>query len=52
LVLNENALGDRSRDRLYVGLSRARDQLIVCGSRKDIRQLGGDDVLRHITGEA
>jgi ATP:corrinoid adenosyltransferase len=52
LVLNENALGDRSRERLYVGLSRARDQLIVCGSRKDIRQLGGDAVLRHITGEA
>ena len=50
LVLNENAVGDRSRERLYVGLSRARDQLIVCGSRKDIQQLGGDDVLRHITG--
>ena len=50
LVLNELTIGDRSKERLYVGLSRARDQLVVCGSSAVIRQLGGDDVLRRIRG--
>jgi ATP-dependent exoDNAse (exonuclease V) alpha subunit len=31
LVINEEAKFERSRERLYVGLSRARDQLVVCG---------------------
>lgn len=46
LVLNERTVSDRSRERLYVGLSRARDQLIVCASSVTIRALGGEDVLR------
>jgi Nuclease-related domain/UvrD-like helicase C-terminal domain len=46
LVLNEREIGARSRERLYVGLSRARDQLVVCGSADTIRVLGGEDVLR------
>ncbi len=50
LVLNEQTIGDRSKERLYVGLSRARDQLVVCGSSSVIRQLGGEDVLRRIKG--
>ncbi len=50
LVLNEQTIGDRSKERLYVGLSRARDQLVVCGSSSVIRQLGGEDVLRRIRG--
>ena len=50
LVLNEREIGDRSRERLYVGLSRARDQLVVCGSSTRIRELGGESVLRFITG--
>jgi superfamily I DNA and RNA helicase len=50
LVLNESKLGDRSRVRLYVGLSRARDQLVVCGSSDVVRQLGGVEVLRHVQG--
>jgi ATP-dependent exoDNAse (exonuclease V) beta subunit len=33
LVLNEETKRERSRERLYVGLSRARDQLVVCGIR-------------------
>jgi hypothetical protein len=49
LVLNETVLGQRSRERLYVGLSRARDELVVCGSRGTVRRLGGEDVLRHLT---
>jgi ATP-dependent exoDNAse (exonuclease V) beta subunit len=50
LVLNEPAVGDRSRERLYVGLSRAREQLVVCGSNQTIRELGGDRVLRFVRG--
>ncbi len=50
LVLNEPTIGERSRERLYVGLSRARDQLVVCGSSAVVRELGGEDVLRHLTG--
>jgi hypothetical protein len=48
LVLNETTLGERSRERLYVGLSRARDQLVVCGSSDVVRELGGDEVLRQL----
>jgi ATP-dependent exoDNAse (exonuclease V) alpha subunit len=48
LVLNETKIGERSRERLYVGLSRARDQLVVCGSSDTIRRLGGEEVLRHL----
>lgn len=51
LVLNEEELRERSRERLYVGLSRARDQLVVCGSSETIRRLGGEDVLREIRGD-
>lgn len=50
LVLNEHTVADRSRERLYVGLSRARDQLVVCGSSEVIRRLGGADVLRLVAG--
>ncbi len=49
LVLNESQLGERSRERLYVGLSRARDQLVVCGDADTILQLGGQRVLERIT---
>ena len=45
LVLNERKISDRSRERLYVGLSRARDQLVVCGDPETIRQVGGQPVL-------
>jgi hypothetical protein len=51
LVLNEKEIGERSRERLYVGLSRARDQLVVCGSSDTIRELGGERVLRSVRGE-
>jgi hypothetical protein len=49
LVLNERTLGERSRERLYVGLSRARDQLVVCGNPDVVRELGGEQVLRVLT---
>lgn len=44
LVLNEAEARERSRERLYVGLSRARDQLVVCGDPTFIRAVGGRDL--------
>ena len=44
LVVNEVSAFERSRERLYVGLSRARDQLVVCGDPDFIRDVGGPDL--------
>ncbi|OBK34234.1 nuclease [Mycobacterium sp. 1245111.1] len=46
LVVNEKTALERSRERLYVGLSRARDQLVVCGDPDFIREVGGPDLAR------
>ncbi len=51
LALNEDAPGERSRERLYVGLSRARDQLVVCGDPAFVEEVGGSAVLRRLRGE-
>ena len=48
LVVNEASQFDRSRERLYVGLSRARDQLVVCGEPDFIRQVGGPDLAHRL----
>ena len=48
LVVNEQNRFDRSRERLYVGLSRARDQLVVCGDPEFIREVGGADLARRL----
>jgi hypothetical protein len=48
LVVNEESAFDRSRERLYVGLSRARDQLTVCGDPGFIRDVGGPDLARRL----
>jgi hypothetical protein len=50
LVLNETSVGDRSRERLYVGLSRARDRLVVCGDPDQVREVAGAEVLRKLRG--
>ncbi|MGE2736049.1 NERD domain-containing protein [Mycolicibacterium vaccae] len=52
LVVNEASAFDRSRERLYVGLSRARDQLVVCGDPDFIRQVGGPDLARRLNIES
>ena len=46
VVLAVNGFRDRERARemLYVGLSRARDLLVVCGDPDEIRAVGGDGV--------
>ncbi len=48
LVVNEVSAFERSRERLYVGLSRARDQLVVCGAPDFIREVGGPDLARRL----
>jgi hypothetical protein len=48
LVVNEASAFERSRERLYVGLSRARDQLVVCGDPDFIREVGGPDLGRRL----
>ena len=47
LVVNEQGKFERSRERLYVGLSRARDQLVVCVDPEFIREVGGPDLARR-----
>ena len=37
-----------ARDTLYVGLSRARDQLVVCGDLAVIRRVAGDEVANSL----
>ncbi|CAM2952128.1 nuclease [Mycobacterium intermedium] len=48
LVVNEVSAFERSRERLYVGLSRARDQLVVCGDPAFIRKVGGPDLAHRL----
>mgnify|MGYP000663319784 CR=1 FL=1 len=48
LAANFNPKDDRQKEKLYVGLSRARDELIVCGDRKHIRAIAGNAVLEKM----
>ena len=50
LALNEQPDRERAMERLYVGLSRARDLLVVCGDPEHIESVGGPAVLRKIRG--
>ncbi|WP_372451414.1 NERD domain-containing protein [Mycolicibacter acidiphilus] len=44
LVVDARGPMERARERLYVGLSRARDQLVVCGDPAFIAEVGGPDL--------
>jgi UvrD-like helicase C-terminal domain len=44
LCVNEDNASDWSRERLYVGLSRATDQLVVVGDPGVVAQMGGLEV--------
>lgn len=48
LALNEREPSERSRERLYVGLSRAREQLVICGDPEFVRTVGGPDVAARL----
>jgi superfamily I DNA/RNA helicase len=39
---------ERAREMLHVGLSRARDRLVVCGDLDVIRKVGGDGVAHRL----
>jgi hypothetical protein len=39
---------DRAREMLYVGMSRATDQLVVVGDPNFIREIGGDQVAHRL----
>ncbi len=38
----------RAKEMLYVGLSRARDLLVVCGDVDMIKRIAGDAVVRRL----
>lgn len=48
LCVNEDGTGERFKERMYVGLSRATDRLIVVGDLDVIAQ-AGDDVARALS---
>ena len=48
LVVNDRYVLERARERLYVGLSRARDQLVVCGDPDFITEVGGAVLARRL----
>lgn len=50
LAVNNGTGDDRAKEKLYVGLSRARSQLVVCGDPDYIRHVAGDEVLRRLRG--
>lgn len=48
LCVNEGGDRDRARERLYVGMSRATDVLVVVGDPEVVRRVGGDEVARRL----
>ncbi|NNM45376.1 nuclease-related domain-containing DEAD/DEAH box helicase [Knoellia koreensis] len=48
LCVNQDEVSDRSRERLYVGMSRATDVLVVVGIPEVVREMGGDAVARQL----
>jgi ATP-dependent exoDNAse (exonuclease V) alpha subunit len=48
LAVNSSGRKDLDRERLYVGMSRATDQLVVCGDRDYLEQIGGPALLRRL----
>lgn len=48
LCLNEAGDRDRARERLYVGMSRATDQLVVVGDPELVRRVGGPEVAKRL----
>ena len=47
-MLNKDGTRDRAPERLYVGLSRATDRLIVVGDPDAITRMGGPEVSRRL----
>ncbi len=47
VALNSFPDASRLRERMYVGLSRARDELVVCGDPAVVREVGGHELARR-----
>lgn len=48
LCVNEAQPRERSRERLYVGMSRATDRLVLVGDAGAVQDMGGPDVARAL----
>ena len=48
LAVNEKPGRDRAKERLYVGLSRARNLLVVCGDPQHLKDVGGPSTLKKM----
>lgn len=48
LCVNESTVKHRARERMYVGMSRATDRLIVVGDPAIIREMGGPEVAKRL----
>lgn len=48
LCVNSRGGHDRDTEKLYVGLSRATDRLVVVGDPDEVRAIGGADVARRL----
>ena len=48
LCINEAGDRDRARERLYVGMSRATDVLVVVGDPGVVRRIGGGEVAKRL----
>lgn len=48
LAVNERAGRERAKERLYVGLSRARNLLVVCGDPQHLQDVGGPSMLKKM----
>jgi hypothetical protein len=48
LCHTEDGSRDRARERLYVGMSRATDELVVVGDPATVKRVAGDEVARRL----
>jgi hypothetical protein len=48
LAVNDFQHHERARELLYVGMSRARDLLVVCGDPDELRRVAGDGVMQRL----
>jgi hypothetical protein len=48
LCVNDKRAGERSRERIYVGLSRATHKLVVVGDPRLITEMGGAEVAKRL----
>lgn len=52
LAINGFKQPERAKEMLYVGLSRARTQLVVCGDLAEIARVGGEGVRKRLAAAA